>query len=169
MDKATLSLLSEPERLLVVQTEPAALRTLDEDEAGELLLRVRRARNKHTTSYRRQAAARVTAKRSRGAATGSDNKTARKAEIFEGALARVSSHLARLAKAAAAALRAERLAAAKATRASGAPGTSGRRSAAAAATGGRNAAPRVRRPVESKQVASTRAAGARRQARRDSR
>lgn len=166
MDKAMLSLLSEPERLLVQQTEPAVLRTLDEDEAGELLLRVRRARNKYTTNYRRQAAARVATKRSRAAATGSGNKTAMKAEIFEGALARVSSHLARLAKASATALRAERIAAAKAVRSAAPPAA---RPRAASGSSSRTGAPRVRRTVETKQVASTRAAGARRQARRDSR
>ena len=94
-------------------TEPAALATLDEDEVGDLLVRVRRARNKYSTNYRRQSSKRVVAKGSRGAARGSSNKTAMKAEIFEDALARVSRRLAALAKQSASDLRAERLAAAR--------------------------------------------------------
>ena len=113
MNKAMLSLLSEPEVLLVRDTEPTALALLDEDAAGDLLLRVRRARNKYSTNYRRQSSQRVVAKGSRGAARGSSNKTAMKAEIFEDALARVSRRLAALAKQSAADLRAERLAAAR--------------------------------------------------------
>ena len=99
MNKAMLSLLSEPEVLLVLATEPAALALLDEDETGDLLLRVRRARTKYSTNYRRQSSKRVVAKGARGAARGSSNKTAEKAEIFEDALARVSRRLAALAKA----------------------------------------------------------------------
>ena len=113
MNKAMLSLLSEPEVLLVRATEPAALATLDEDEVGDLLVRVRRARNKYSTNYRRQSSKRVVTKGSRGAARGSSNKTAMKAEIFEDALARVSRRLAALAKQSASDLRAERLAAAR--------------------------------------------------------
>jgi hypothetical protein len=172
MNKAMLSLLSESERLLVQETEPPALRGLDEDAAGELLLRARPPPNKSPTNHRRPAAARVPAALPRAAAKGSANKTAMKAEIFEDALARVSAQLGRLAKASAAELRAERLAAAKSARAasprpSAARGTG--RSTPRSAAPARGASARARRPVETKQVASTRAAGARRQARRDSR
>ena len=59
MNRAAVATLSLPERLLVEQTEPKALAALDEDEAGDLLLQVRRARNKYSKLYRRQAGAQV--------------------------------------------------------------------------------------------------------------
>jgi len=96
-----------------------------------------------------------------------------KAEAFEEALARVSRRVATLARQAAAALRAERLAAARAARHGGAPGTgpaelaAGRKgpSVTAEPTGDRA----LRSPRTEKQRAGTLAAGARRQAKRDSR
>ncbi len=171
MNKAQISLLSEPELLLVRATEPAELKLLDEDEAGDLLLRVRRARNKYSTNYRRQSAQRVTSKRSRGAARGSSNKTAMKAEIFEEALARVSRRLSVLAKQSATELRRERLDAARGPAPAGAAarGTkpSAQKAGSTAAKGRKTSARRT--PASVKQVRSSQAAGARRQAKRDSR
>ena len=181
MNKAMLSLLSEPEVLLVRSTEPAALAELDEDAVGDLLVRVRRARNKYSTNYRRQSSQRVVAKGSRGAARGSSNKTAMKAEIFEDALARVSRRLAALAKQSAADLRTERLAAARGEartapskrRPDQRPRLRPKKSAAKKSAAKPKApAPRtkaLRTPVAKKKVASTRATGARRQAKRDTR
>jgi hypothetical protein len=94
-----------------------------------------------------------------------------KAEAFEEALSRVSGRVAVLARRAAAELRAERIAAAKAARQGQAPGT--RRPAPAASPSGpadtRASAgdPTLRSPALAKRRASTRAAGARRQAKRD--
>jgi hypothetical protein len=96
-----------------------------------------------------------------------------KAEAFEEALARVSRRVATLARQAAAALRAERLAAARAARQGRGPGTgpakpaAGRKGASVTAepTGDRA----LRSPRTEKQRAGTLAAGARRQAKRDSR
>ena len=87
---------------------------MSEDELGDALLLVRRARNKYSTLHRRQSSATV-AEVGRRAATQSQNlRTLRKAEIFEDALARVSRAYANAAKAAAAQIKSERLALAKA-------------------------------------------------------
>ena len=172
MNKAMLSLLSEPEILLVRDTEPAALALLDEDAVGDLLLRVRRARNKYSTNYRRQSSQRVVDKGSRGAARGSSNKTAMKAEIFEDALARVSRRLAALAKQSASDLRTERLAAARGEARTAPAKAATKAPVKKSSTKPKAPAPKtkaLRTPVAKKRVASTRATGARRQASRDGR
>jgi hypothetical protein len=171
MNKSQISLLSESELLLVRATEPAELKLLDEDEAGELLLRVRRARNKYSKNYRRQSTQRVAAKRSRGSARGSSNKTAMKAEIFEDALARVSRRLSLLAKQSAADLRRERLDAARGERPAGsaARGTKSAAAKAGSTTAKGRKTSATRTPASVKRVRSSQAAGARRQAKRDSR
>lgn len=167
MDRAVLATLSLPERQLVEQTQVAALASLDEDETADLLLRVRRTRNKYTKLYRRQASAQVSSDAARGAASAKNRRTRDKAEVFEEALARVSRRLGALARQQADELRAERLLQAKSERQGRA--TSARNAAATTTTGGATAAHRQQRtPVRKKQVASTRATGARRQAKRDS-
>ena len=166
MDRATLATLSLPERQLVEQTQVAALASLDEDETADLLSRVRRTRNKYTKLYRRQASAQVSSDAARGAASAKNRRTRDKAEVFEDALARVSRRLAALARQQAGELRAERLRQAEGerqARATSAPGQ------AATTTGASTAHRQQRTPVRKKQVASTRATGARRQATRDSR
>jgi hypothetical protein len=166
MDRAAHATLSMPERQLVEQSQVAALALLDEDETGELLSRIRRARNKYTKLYRRQASAQVATDAARGAASAKNRRTRDKAEVFEDALARVSRRLATLARQQADALRAERLQRATSERQDRA--TSSPR--AAATTTDATAAHRQQKtPVRKKQAASTRAAGARRQATRDSR
>ena len=117
MNRAAIATLSLPERLLIEQTEPKALAALDEDEAGDLLLQVRRARNKYSKLYRRQAGAQVATDASRAKASAKNQRTRDKAEVFEDALARVSRRLAALARESAAELRTERLAAARGARA----------------------------------------------------
>ena len=168
MDRAVLATLSLPERQLVEQTEVAALASLDEDETADLLLRVRRARNKYTKLYRRQASAQVSSDAARGVASVKNRRTRDKAEVFEEALARVSRRLGALARQQADGLRAERLLQARSERQGRAP--SARSAAATTATGDarRQAKRQQRTPVRKKQVASTRATGARRQAKRDS-
>lgn len=166
--KSLLSSLSELEWTLYAETEPAALAGLDEDELVDLHGRVRRARGKYQGQYRRGAAVRVAEVGGRGAARPRNRRAADKAELFEEALARVSTALARAARASAAELRAERLAAARteapippsARSASGASRVSG-----TARAKGRAAS--TRSPIAAKNVASSQAAGARRQARRD--
>jgi hypothetical protein len=167
VNRAAVASLSLPERLLVEQTEAKALAALDEDQAADLLLQVRRARNKYSKLYRRQAGAQVVTDASRAKASAKNQRTRDKAEVFEDALARVSRRLAALARQSAAELRAERLSAARATQpARGRP---------AARRAGHDATPDDvgrqdhKTPVSRKRTASTRATGARRQAKRDSR
>ena len=173
MNAALLAVLNDAERLLVGQTERAELAKLDEDAAIDLEARIRRARNKYVGQYRRAASARVAEHGARGTARPENQRAAMKAEAFEEALARVSRRVAALARQAAAELRAERLAAARAAR----PGR-GPAGQAAAPAAGRQGPPvtgeptgdrALRSPRTEKQRAGTLAAGARRQAKRDSR
>jgi hypothetical protein len=167
MNKAVLNSMTKTERRLVSETERAALVELDEDALLELHGRVRRARTKYLKNYRRAASARVLESGSRGDAYPKNQRDRDKAEVFELALARVSRQVEVMAKRAAAELRAERLQAARAAKATpGLPSApapdsvedkSAVRSRAVKTTGGL------------KRDASTRAMGARRQAKRDSR
>jgi hypothetical protein len=158
--------LGESELAVMRATEPAALTELTEDDLIDLHTRVRRARNKYAGQYRRQASARVGEAGARGAARPRNRRAADRAEVFEAALARVSSALAKAARRSAAELKAERLSAARAARSG--PGTD-----AVPTPGGSGIAATPRPPVKSagrkKRDASSLAAGARRQARRDSR
>ncbi|HEY6746129.1 MAG TPA: hypothetical protein VI357_10470, partial [Mycobacteriales bacterium] len=120
MDAVT-GALGDSELAVVRATEPDALAGLTEDELIELHTRVRRARNKYTGQYRRRAAARVPEAGARGAARPANRRAADRAEVFEAALARVSTALARAARQSAAELKAERLAAARAARSGPAP------------------------------------------------
>ncbi|GAA2526237.1 hypothetical protein [Pilimelia columellifera] len=169
--KVLLGSLTEAEQGLVRETDRDSLVALDEDRLVELHTRVRRARDKHVKVYRRRAATRVGEVGGRGKARPKNTRDAGKAEIFEDALARVSRRLAMAAQASARALKAERLAEATAARDTAPPATS-RRSVAPAgrpvAAAGRPPRP-ADAPQRRKQHAATRAAGARRQARRDSR
>jgi hypothetical protein len=173
MNASLIAVLSDAERLLVAETEAADLATLDEDAAIELEARIRRARNKYISQYRRGASARVADQGGRGKARPENQRAALKAEAFEEALSRVSRRVAVLARESAAALRAERLEAAKAAkrgqrpRAQGAAPSASRKEPAGTAepTGGRA----LRTPASEKRRAGTRALGDRRQAKRDSR
>jgi len=163
MPRATVASLTDKERLLIAETQAAALKSLDEDRLLDLHARVRRERTKQVGIHRRRAAAQVPAKAQRSAAP---RRSESKAEIFEQALARVSTAVAAAARRAAADLRAERLAAAASAagvepQSAPRPANEGRPAAAKRAA--------AKRPVERKAVASSRAAGARRQAKRDAR
>lgn len=160
--------LTEQEWLLVTSTERAALAELDEDELVELHTRVRRARSKYVKQYRRGASARVADVGGRGKARAQNRRAKDKAEVFENALARVSTALAAAARASARELKAERLAAARGTGGTG-PG-SGSLDSVEGRTSSTGRRPRaVKTPADRKRVASTRATGGRRQAERDSR
>ena len=172
MNASLLAVLNDAERLLVAETDRAELAALDEDAAIELETRIRRARNKYVGQYRRAASAAVRERGGRGRARPENRRAAMKAEAFEEALARVSRRVATLARQSAAELRAERLAAARAAKRAGpAPGakapSSGR--TRTPPTGERTGERAPRSPAAEKRRASTRAAGDRRQARRDSR
>ena len=189
MDASLLAVLNDDERLIVAQAEAAELAGLDEDAAIELETRIRRARNKYTGQYRRAASARVAEHGGRGKARPENRRAALKAEAFENALSRVSRQVAVLARKSAAALRVERLAAARAAkqsaraarqsagsaRQSTRAGGQARHAVPAPRQGGPAAPPEptgdraLRSPAREKQRAGTKAAGARKQARRDSR
>jgi hypothetical protein len=156
---ALLNSLAEAELALVREVEPDRLAALDEDALIELHTRVRRARNKHVKVYRRQGAALVGDVGGRGKAGRRNSRRRAKAEVFENALAAVSRQLAAAAQASASVLETERLTEDKAV--------------AAPPPGTRLTPQRTdRRPQSAelkKRQASTRAKGARRQARKDSR
>jgi hypothetical protein len=165
--KAQLHVLTDAEALLVLETDKSALAALDEDALVELHTRIRRARGKYVGQYRRGAAARVRDVGGRGKAKPQNQRARDKAEIFEEALSRVSGALAAAARASAAELKAERLEAARAAKANpmvGAPVAAGGKAAGASASRAATKAPATK-----KRNASTLAAGARRQAKRDSR
>ena len=173
MNASLLAVLNDAERLMVAETGRAELAVLDEDAALELEARVRRARNKYVGQYRRGASAAVADHGGRGKARPENQRAAMKAEAFEEALSRVSRRVAALARQSAAELRAERLAAARAAKQGQGPGARGAVPAAGpkgpAVTGEPTGDRALRSPVMAKRRASTRASGARRQAKRDSR
>ena len=172
MNKSMLAVLNTSERMLVGETDAAALAALDEDAAVALQDRIRRVRTKYVGLYRRGASARVVEQRGRGKARPKNTTAAAKAEVFEEALARVSRRVAVLAREAAAQLRDERLATARSVRAGKKPakapagGTPRKSRTVVAGPAGDRA---LRSAASEKNRASTKAAGARRQAKRDSR
>lgn len=172
MDASLRSALNDSERLLVADTHPAALADLDEDTAIELEGRIRRARDKYVSQYRRSASARVAEHGARGSAQPENTRAAAKAEAFEGALSRTSRRVAVLARQSAAALRAERLAAAKAAKQPDWPGAGEmvprQRRQGPPVTPEPTGERALRNPASEKRRAGTLAAGARRQAKRDS-
>lgn len=158
-------MLNETEQALLRETE--RLDELDEDALADLHDRIRRARNKYTKLYRRRASAQVSSDAARARAHATHAKAVAKAELFEDALARVSRQLAAEAKAAAAALKRERLALAK-----GEPVAAGATPRAASTTGATKASstrPTTRTPATEKRRASTKATTKRRQTARDRR
>jgi hypothetical protein len=164
--QALLGSLTEKEQALVYETEREQLAELDEDALVELHLRVRRMRDKYVSVYRRGAATRVDELAARGTAYPKGTRDRAKAEVFEDALARVSRRLAAAARASAQALRAERLAEARAVRNIDAPATEvPTRPLPSSQQDDR----RPRSPDRTKRHATTRAATARVQGRRDSR
>jgi hypothetical protein len=165
---ALLNSLTEAEFMLVRETEPARLAELDEDELLALHTRVRRARDKFTTSYRREASTKVTAYGGRGKAGPKNTRNAQKAEVFEDALARVSRRVAVAARHSAAELRSDRIEAARAERNTAPPRPSSRQRSSPQGSQRPQPVP-ASAPAARKRQASTKAAGARRQARRDSR
>ena len=167
MNKQLLAMMNALEHELLRDVYDGDLGSLDEDDLIELHDRVRRARNKYSKLYRRQAGAQVATDASRAKASAKNQRTRDKAEIFEDALARVSRRLAALARESAAELRTERLAAAR--RAGPEPGSTSRRRATGDGAVGDVGRSGGKTPASRKRTASTRATGARRQAKRNSR
>jgi hypothetical protein len=167
VNRAVLNSMTEAEQRLVAETSRAALAGLDEEELLDLQSRVRRARSKYVTLYRRNAAGAVVKRGGRGFSYPKNQRDRDKAEVFESALAAVSKQVGVHAARAAAELRASRLAAA---------GSKGARPRTAPSTLPAADAPAASRPRGVKKTtggvkkdASSRAAGARRQAKRDAR
>src|SRR5262245_4991790 len=155
------------EQRLVAETSREAMAELDEEELLALHARIRRARAKYVTQYRRNAGGAVVKRGGRGFSYPKNQRDRDKAEVFETALAQVSKEVGAHAARAAAELKASRLAAARS-------GGSGPRKAAARAGSPDQAATTRPRGVKKttggvKKDASSRSAGARRQAKRDAR
>src|SRR5262245_24998775 len=99
---ALINSLTEAELVVVRETDRAAMAGLDEDARPALHERTRRQRNKSQGQYRRQASARGADVGGRGAAHARNQRARDKAELFEAALARVSTAVAKAARASAA-------------------------------------------------------------------
>lgn len=165
-NKALPNSLNEAETLLVAETQRAAMAELDEDQLVVLHKRVRRARGKYVKQYRRGASARVASSGGRGKAAAKNRRAAELAEVFEEALARVSTALAAAARRSAAELKAERLAMAQEAKSGKGPDVP---PSEPTDPTDRGTATSTKTPIDRKSVASTRATGARRQAKRDNR
>jgi hypothetical protein len=172
MDASLLAVLTESEKLLVAEAEKTALAALDEDGAIALETRIRRARDKYVSQYRRSASSRVAEAGGRGKARPENARARAKAEAFERALSQVSQRVSALARESAAALRAERLAAAKAAKQRDWPGAGEmvprQRRRGPEVTPEPTGERALRNPASEKERAGTLAQGARRQAKRDS-
>ncbi|WP_017933390.1 hypothetical protein [Nocardioides sp. Iso805N] len=163
--RALINSLPAEDQDLLREIETERMAELDEDALLKLHKRVRRARNKSVKNYRRQAAAGIEDHGGRGAGHPKNTRARDRAEVYEDALAQVSARVEVLARQASAELRAERLAAARQDRDSGPE--LGRPDAAPAPE--RIAGTAKKTTGGLKKDASTRAEGARRQAKRDTR
>src|SRR5215510_8404543 len=167
MNRAVLNSMTAGEQRLVAEASREAMVALDEEELLALHTRIRRARAKYVTKYRRNASGAVVKRGGRGISYPRNQRDRDKAEVFELALASVSKEVAAHATRAAAELKASRLAAAR----SG--GSGPQKTAARSATTEKPPASRPRGAKKTtggiKKDASSRALGARRQAKRESR
>jgi hypothetical protein len=166
------TLFNAKEQTLLVATEKDRLAEMSEDDLDTLLTLVRRERTKYTKLYRRQSAAHVDEHSSRAGTKTSNQRTKRKAEIFEDALSRVAKALSVAAKETANELKRERLEAAAAAKGSPqgrtAPQRTPKTTTPTAGRGARHTATKGGAASSSRQ-ASSKAQGSRRQASRDSR
>ena len=172
MNRGLINSLTDAERMLIAETEPAELAELDEDGLSTLHDRIRKARGKYRSIYRREAAGRVSAQGGRGKARPKNRRNSDRLEVFEDALSRVSRALASAARASAAELRTERIEAARAAKgtpavAAAPAGSPAKKRASSAGATTKDTARKT--PRTRKSTAATRATGARRQAKRDSR
>jgi len=113
MKSTEMNLFSAKEQSLLMSTERTRLSKLTLDELGDILTLVRRARDKYSSLHRRQATTSIDSARARSASASDNSRTLRKAEIFDDALARVSTSLASAARVSRDELKKERLAAAR--------------------------------------------------------
>lgn len=165
--KKILNSLSEDEYVLILHTKKDRMVELDEDDLIALHTRVRRARNKYTKNYRRAGAEKVGDKKARGSGKSANARSAGKAEIFEDALSRVSRRLAAVSKQSARDLKDERLQRARKDAPSFSDIDTGN---GKVASSGKARADATRASSGKKKFeASSIAAGARRQAKKDNR
>lgn len=164
MTPSEIRLFTPKEQTLLIETEPRRLREMSEDELGDLLTRTRRLRNKYSDLHRSQGRDSIEAAAKRYAATTSNERTLRKAEVAEDAVARVARHLATAARSGAKELRAARLDAARSG--SSRPAAASKRSTPPVKSATKS---RSRSKVKGSQVGSTSARNKRNQASRDSR
>lgn len=167
MKPSEISLFTPAEQTLLVDTEPARLDALNEDDLVALLSRVRRARNKYSDLHRRQGAAAVRDTGKRYAATKSNERTLRKAEIFEDAVSRVARYVSRTARANANAVKAQRLADAGSV--GGSATNTRKKQAKQAKPSSATSSKRSQDVVSGKRVGATSAANKRSQSKKDAR
>ena len=167
MNRGLLNSLTDAERLLVAETERDELKRLDEDELLDLHQRIRRVRTKYVKNYRRAASAAVAQTGGRGMSYPKNQRDRDKAELFESVLARVSREVAVVANRASMELRSERLEAARAAKSGAAAPTV--RAVDQPKPEARTRARATKTTGGLLKDASTRATGARRQAKRDAR
>src|ERR671916_1382364 len=105
MKQAVLNSMTVAEQRLVAETSGDAMAGLDEEELLALHARIRRARGKYVTKYRRKASGAVVKRGGRGFSFPKNQRDRDKAEVFEGALASVSRQVGRHAARAAAELK----------------------------------------------------------------
>jgi hypothetical protein len=167
MNRGLLNSLTDAERLLVAETERDELKRLDEDELLDLHQRIRRARTKYVKNYRRAASAAVAPAGARGRSYPKNQRDRDKAELFESVLARVSREVAVVANRASAQLRSERIDAARS--ANSGVSAPAKRAVASPKPEARTRPRATKTTGGLKKDASSQAAGARRQAKRDAR
>lgn len=117
MKPSEISLFTPAEQTLLFDTEARSMADLGEDELGNLLNRVRRARKKYTDLDRRQSVEAIKKSGRRAASDSSNERSRRKAEVFEDAVSRVARQLSRVARANANELKRTRIEAAKRSKA----------------------------------------------------
>lgn len=166
---ALVNSLGKAEKDLLRETEDARMAELSEDELVALHKRIRRARTKYVGVYRRKGSAKVSKKGGRGLAKQGNARNAARAEVFEDALARVSARLGQVAAEAAAQLRADRLAAVSQSGTWPGADTTPDTAEGQPTPKAKQRDRKPRNVGKTKREASSKAAGARRQAKKDSR
>ena len=164
-----MDLFTAKERALLAETERKQLENLSQDELGDLMVRVRRLRDKYSDLYRRQGHQSVKRTRTRAAASDSNERTLQKAEILEDSLSRVARHLSQSARASANELKAGRLEVARGERDRKGPATKGGSAAGNAPPESARSSKRSKPIVEGARVVAVSATTKKNQAARDNR
>lgn len=113
MRPSEAALFTAKEQELLVETRADDLDSRSEDELIDLLSRVRRARNKYSDLHRRQAVKSMKKSGRRAVTADANERTLKKAEIFDDAVSRVARYVSRAARANADEAKQQRIAAAR--------------------------------------------------------